>query len=214
MKKRLTLSLLVSLASFNLSACTIFEQIQELVTPVTTPIPMVSPVKKTQLRELFPVKQNDKYGYVNKSGDLIIPASFDEAKDFFQNLASVKQGETWGFIDNTGRLVIPAVYEKFAHFSEGLAGVKKTGEKYGFIDRQGKIVVEPQFDEVRNFSEGLAAVKKDGAWGFIDKSGNMVIDPEFRIGAGRGFFVSGLAAVQREDGSKYGYIDKTGKFVI
>ena len=72
------------------------------------------------------------------------------------------------------------------------------------------MVIEPKFDLTFHFSEDLAAVKMGDKWGFIDNTGKLVIQlmamqrvEDFR---------NGLAFVTTTDG-KYGYIDKTGKYV-
>ncbi|MBQ3656838.1 MAG: WG repeat-containing protein [Bacteroidales bacterium] len=39
--------------------------------------------------ELIPVKQNDKWGYINHKGEFVINPQFDDAECFFDNLARV-----------------------------------------------------------------------------------------------------------------------------
>lgn len=58
---------------------------------------------------------------------------------------------------------------------------------------------------------GLAVVKstKTGKLGMVNTQGKIVISPTFEQ---LQFFSSGLAAAAAQD--KYGFIDKTGKFVI
>ena len=118
-----------------------------------------------------------------------------------------------GFMDKAGKLVIPPRYNDVQPFSEGLAAVMLE-DKYGYIDRSGKMVIPPQFSDAGPFSEGLAAVQIDSTGdqeGYIDKSGKLVITgAEFSVARA---FSEGLAAVQGKN-EKYGFIDKTGKFVI
>jgi hypothetical protein len=47
-----------------------------------------------------------KRGYIDKTGELVIPCKYDEAHDFHDGLAMVREGRTWGFIDKTGQMVI------------------------------------------------------------------------------------------------------------
>lgn len=47
-----------------------------------------------------------KRGYIDKTGELVIPCKYDEAHDFHDDLAMVREGRTWGFIDKTGQMVI------------------------------------------------------------------------------------------------------------
>jgi WG containing repeat len=145
-----------------------------------------------------------------------------------------------GFVDKTGKVVIEPKFEAAGDFSEGLAAVmffkppkvidyeKDDPYEAGFIDTTGKIVIKPQFEFYRPFSEGLAFVMIRGRIGAIDKTGKVVIRPQFFPAAPKSTpywevldyypewnswtFSEGLAVVHR--GGRWGYIDKTGKFVI
>ena len=55
---------------------------------------------------LAQVSYGNKSGYIDKTGQVAIPARFDRAYDFHDDLAMVKENRTWGFIDKTGQMVI------------------------------------------------------------------------------------------------------------
>ena len=68
----------------------------------------VSYGQKKQMEEsspLFPVIQNDKCGYIDKTGKIAINPQFDDAWDFSEGLAPVKTGDKYGYIDKTGKYV-------------------------------------------------------------------------------------------------------------
>jgi len=66
-----------------------------------------------------------KYGYIDKTGKVVIePQFFDEAWDFYEGLAMVKVGDKWGYIDKAGRMVVESKFDEAGIFSEGLAMVK------------------------------------------------------------------------------------------
>ncbi|MDE7413690.1 MAG: WG repeat-containing protein, partial [Muribaculaceae bacterium] len=52
---------------------------------------------------LAPVKIGGKKGFIDKSGELVIPAKYDDAWNFSDGLALVKIGGKWGYIDKSGR---------------------------------------------------------------------------------------------------------------
>lgn len=53
---------------------------------------------------LAKIKLNDKWGFVNASGDVIIELMYDEVGDFnYQGVARVKLDDKWGFIDKNGK---------------------------------------------------------------------------------------------------------------
>ncbi|MGD0008473.1 MAG: WG repeat-containing protein [Terriglobia bacterium] len=157
----------------------------------------------------FPVLENFKCGYIDKTGKYVIKPQFDEAGSFAEGVALVYSGQKWGYIDTTGKYVIKPEFDYGWAFSEGLAQVN-LGGKTGFIDRTGRTVIAPQqFERSGDFSEGLAGVKVAGKWGFIDKTGKYVIERQFES---VGDFHTGLAVAEK--GGKSGYIGRDGHFVI
>ena len=127
---------------------------------------------------LASVKINGKYGFIDKSGNIVINPNFEDANAFSEGLAYVKINGKYGFIDKSGNIVINPNFEDANAFSEGLASVEING-KYGFIDKSGNIVINPNFEDANAFSEGLASVMINGKYGFIDKTGKIVITPQF-----------------------------------
>lgn len=179
-------------------------------------------LKKKNCGDLWPVQQNKKWGYIDKTGKLIIPCKFGFAQNFSEGLAAVEIDGKCGYIDETGNLVIPPQFHWGHPFSEGLAlvTVRELDEKgdvksnqVGYIDRSGRMVIQPQGVErdkwASHFSEGLACVVIDGKYGFIDKTGRQVIPPQYEEAQ---LFYEGLAAVSI--GNKYGFIDRSGKLII
>ena len=55
--------------------------------------------------ELFLYVYNDKYGYADESGNIVIKEQFDEAGLFSENKAFVKKDGIWSVIDPTGNLL-------------------------------------------------------------------------------------------------------------
>ena len=154
------------------------------------------------------VMHEGKYGYIDKTGALLIPVQYESAFDFCEGIALVMQDGKYGYIDKAGNYVIPAQYADAWNFSEGLAKVKLSG-KWGYIDKSGTLVIAEQFDKANSFSEGLARVKQNGFYGYIDKTGKVAIPTQLYDARN---FSDGLAAVDHN--GKWVYIDKTGKQVI
>lgn len=129
---------------------------------------------------LASVKVEDKWGFIDKQGNLIIKAQFDNVFGFENGLASVNIGGKWGFINKQGNFVIQPQFDYARNFSEGLARIQ-VNNKWGFIDMQGNIVIQPQFEGATMFMNGFAGIllEKEGKAGFIDKKGTIVIQPNF-----------------------------------
>lgn len=158
---------------------------------------------------LAPVRINDKWGFIDRTGKMVIAPQFNPWQEQFNayfseglvaiNLTSAKvqgkegndaRGTRWGFADKTGKIVIPAKFEGdyYAppHFSDGLAVIGGT-----FIGTT------------------IATFGVHNKFGYIDKTGTLVIPQKYDEAYD---FFEGMASVRI--GEKYGFIDKTGKLVI
>src|SRR5918911_1856272 len=168
--------------------------------------------RKGEEAYLFPVRQNDLWGYIDRTGKLVIRPQFEIAWDFTEGLAYVKAGARRGVIDRKGKWVFELTDLDFAgSYADGLAPVQTVARplRYGFVDRVGRVVIKPQFDAVRPFAEGLAVALVGRQYGFIDKRGQWVIQPRFdKVSS----FSEGLALVVVNN--RHGFINRTGSLVI
>ena len=103
---------------------------------------------------LVAAAKDNKWGYVDRTGQWVIRPQFERADDFYKGLAAVaikKGGQVkYGFIDKQGKFVIAPQYEEVKWFRLGLAPVK-LGGKFGYINRQGKMVIPPKYDNANAF---------------------------------------------------------------
>jgi hypothetical protein len=166
------------------------------------------------------VSKNNRMGFINKQGKVVVPLDYENVKVFSNGLAAVMMLGKHGFIDTAGTLVIPAIYEDAGYFGNGLAPVKKKG-KFGFIDRKGTLVIPYTYYESYSFYEGRAAVQlnrykdvekeESGKWGFINISGELII--AYKYSDISFFEPDGTAKVSLANGSLSGdqhRIDKNG----
>lgn len=155
-----------------------------------------------------------KWGYIDRSGDRIIPCIYNEARRFSEGLAAVRKGVYWGYINKNGETVIPFRYLNPYPFHEGYARVyTEEGKKDVIIDNKGNVVpnMPNTYYGFLPFSEGWAVVKPDQyTCYYIDKQGKQVTR-EFSDAMP---FSDGLAAVRSRQKGLWGYIDKTGELVI
>lgn len=169
---------------------------------------------------LAAVKKEDKWGFIDRQGNLVIDYQYDNIYGgFSQGLIAVEKESVWRFIGIDGEWAFDMDFEEAHTFSDGLAAVKQNGV-WGFIDLNGEMVIEGQYDEAGNFGEGLASVCKeiDGVrqWGYIDKAGNVCIDFQpYDVAEGRvpvmGEFHDGYAMITD---TLYCLIDKNGQCVL
>lgn len=61
---------------------------------------------------LFPKKENGKWGFVGQDGNVVVDYQYDDVTEFNEyGYAGVKKDEKWGVIDNDGNVIVEAVYE-------------------------------------------------------------------------------------------------------
>ncbi|NEQ46299.1 MAG: WG repeat-containing protein [Leptolyngbya sp. SIOISBB] len=181
-----------------------------------------------------------KKGYMDVTGQLVIPICFDTAFPFSDGLALVGISEFssdsahfgfYGVITPEETFSIPPVIDGTQRagkraFSEGLLPLKKEKDgKIGYIDKRGEFVIEPQFVQAASFHEGLAAVcVAEAACGYIDRAGSIVVEPRFKSASD---FFEGVALVSIPGPGNfeetanleiidylYGLIDRQGNFLL
>jgi hypothetical protein len=153
-------------------------------------------------------------GYIDKTGNTVVPPIYYEASDFRDGQATVKivlarfsngsvMSTRSGVIDKSGNYIIPMggsvtpdsppswhdKYDDVSSFSDGLARVMRRDRNgravYGFVDTGGNEVVQVQYDNAGHFQDGMAAVKVgSNAWEIIDKTGKVIIQTNIRVVSG------------------------------
>jgi WG containing repeat len=181
-------------------------------------------IKKPDVPSEFPdygYKDVDRYGYIDKSGKLVIPFQYKNAQNFSEGLAAVEgekdgNSKAFGYIDKTGKIAIAPQFLTAGKFSGGLAPVT-TETARGYINKAGKMVLKLKYTVLSDFQEDLALVGTESKdpqnsrekYGYINRQGKLVIPLQFTQANN---FSQGLAAVATP---KYrGYIDKRGKFIF
>jgi hypothetical protein len=162
----------------------------------------------------FPVRIDNKYGFIDKTGQLKIEPKFDEPFQFSNNCGLYIGSNLTHFVIDTNGITIKSFkenrpswitkktsesynYGPYHYFSEGLLAVfDSISKKYGFINSEGLWVIEPQFRHVSDFNNGLAAV---GFW---------TNDPDLTIAT------HSESARAFHKTVKWGFIDTSGMLVI
>ena len=165
---------------------------------------------------LYPIRVKNKWGYMNRKGEIMIKPTFAQAEDFMDGravAATEEEGKiSYGYIDMKGQWIITPKYSRADPFYENRAAVE-CEEGYGYIDTTGKEIIPCKFGDAGRFSEGIAAVKVKGWTGFIDLKGDIVIEPKFTCSVQHPLFDHGMAPVFGAD-EKTGFINPKGEWLI
>ncbi|MES2773942.1 MAG: WG repeat-containing protein [Bacteroidota bacterium] len=159
------------------------------------------------------VNKNNKAGFINNKGEIVIPLEYDEIFIFSEGKAIAKKNKKWGFINEKNETVIPFEYDGLHQFLGGKAPVK-LGDKWGYINTAGKVIVPIEYQTVAyRFREGLSLVEKGGKWGYIDTTGVVVVPIKYNSGED---FSNGLACVSTYYNGDFrkGFINAADQMVI
>jgi hypothetical protein len=152
------------------------------------------------------VKINNKLGYVDKKGNVIIPIEYSEAYDFKMGIARVYKDGKYGFINPRGETIIPFIFSDADCFNNGFARVccfYPNYSGYGIIDTEGNIILPFDFDDIdrKCFSEGLVSVSCLGDYGYIDTQANFISECIYLDSYP---FRDGIALVRKRGGPSLG----------
>jgi hypothetical protein len=105
--------------------------------------------------------QGDRCGFLDKNGNIVVPAFYKETGFFSEGIAIVEKTNRNIGIDKNGNVLFETDFDWIGEFSCGLARFRQKN-RYGFINRQGCIAIEAKFKWADNFGEGLAPVSEKG----------------------------------------------------
>lgn len=153
--------------------------------------------------KLAAVKKNEKWGFMDRNGNVIIPMMYDWVScfgeyGFHKSLAMAKIGTDQDrmpiltpcstvLINQKGDTITPIyciifpIEKKLSIVNNGLQ-LQSVGKsfavsdgKWGCINDKGTEVVKCQYDLIYPFREKITFVQKSGKWGMIDEKGREVI---------------------------------------
>jgi hypothetical protein len=124
------------------------------------------------------INGEEKAGFLDLSGNVVIPFIYDSTGSFDEGLAPVRKGNKWGYIDKSGKLVIPFKFDEAHEFMRGLADAR-SGTTSGFINRSGNFVFSLNYRGTSGFMFGDVARfwTVDDKFGYVNTSGKVIWGP-------------------------------------
>lgn len=183
----------------------------------------------------FVLKENNLNGVIDKKGNTIIPANYDDIKipNPEKAVFVCYQGDTVKVLNETKQEILTE-YQKvepirLKNIASNLMYEKTVltyleNGKYGLIDFSGKKLTKAIYDEITGlpYKEGELLVKKDEQYGVINIKGKELIKTVYEKITVDGYYTdinqysySGyIVSVKTEEGYRYGYIDCEGKMIL
>jgi hypothetical protein len=164
------------------------------------------------------------FGAIDKTGQFVIPMSYDYVAAPSEGLLNFRKDGKFGFLNLKNEIVIPAKYGSTGAFVNGMAPADDpVTKKHGFINKSDEWVIQPAWTDADNFHEGYAKVYtskresgrnnvvfRSDTIGLIDTRGKIIIPPAFTNISWKqkgGLFIVEL-------GNRSGLIDSTGKTIL
>ncbi len=145
--------------------------------------PQRNPNKKKEAEikfpDIFPVKINGKWGYINRSGQIVVEPRFDYASNFGSASIAIIQNENlYGLIDLQGKVILHPVYRKLVVLSDGFVSAS-SDSLWGVFKTDGTQVMREQFTKVKKYSSKYFLTYEGEYAGLADLNGKTIVPNKY-----------------------------------
>lgn len=134
--------------------------------------------------ELTPAIQNNKLGFIDPKGKILIPFKFESRSEsinkhrFINELAIASSKGKDGLIDKKGNWLTQPQYQRLALLKNGFISIQKNN-KWGLMNAKRQIVIEPIYDVELVVFQSYFLARKSGMWGIVDQQGKWLMNPQW-----------------------------------
>jgi hypothetical protein len=127
---------------------------------------------------LLPIEVNNKYGYIDTSGEMVIKPQFDLGFFFHENGTAFvmnyeKKNKRYFMINASGNQIGKEIYEEYDFYyrvNKVTGAIVKKNGKYGIIDSLSNELVPFIYDKIDGFRSGIAIAIKNNQKGYLDST--------------------------------------------
>lgn len=160
--------------------------------------------------------ENGKSGYIDETGQTVIPCKYYDANPFSEGVALVMldddeaDNRRWAIIDTEGNTLFTKKYNDYepvtTSYSEGYI-IARSNSKLALIDKQGNVVHRVKGTSAQDVHNGHFVVydEDSGKYGLASVEGQMVIRPRYSSMEYNGAFLVGT-----NDDERYYLLTLTG----
>ena len=192
-------------------------------------------VEKVSTYNYFVLKTNDLSGVIDRSGNIVIDATYDNViipnpeKPVFvcyEGEQSKVLNERKEQILNDYQNVEPIRLQNITSdlmYEKSVLTYEQDG-KFGLINFEGKQITKNIYESIEGlpYKEGELLVKQDGKYGVINIKGNKLIDIKYDKISVDGYYTSDegykysgyVISNTTDEGYRYGYINYNGKLLL
>ena len=184
----------------------------------------------------FILRENEKYGVMNTSGDVVINPEYTNVI-----IPNPKKAVFICYDENKNTKVFnqnnEQIFSEYEHIQpirlKNIASdlmyeknllTYEQDEKVGLINLEGKIIAKPKYESIEGlpYKEGELLIKLEGKYGVINNKGNDLVEPKYdEITVDNyateedGYKYAGyIVSNTTQDGYRYGYVDINGRELL
>lgn len=121
------------------------------------------------------MQQDGKIGLLNRQGQLLLPAKYEEIKILDSNFIEVIINGEQQIITSSGQIILKGnLYKEPTVLGHRLL-VFKRKNLYGCVDIKGKKVLNAEYEEIKLYNKQFIKISKQGVFGLSDLSGRIIL---------------------------------------
>ena len=132
--------------------------------------------------ELIPYSEGEKMGYIDKSGQFVIPPQFDFAEKFDDGAACVTIENASMLINEKGQLLSDKYFSIDAKDEYGHYIVENFDHNKGILDHEGKMVIPDIYYDIylKEFgTHNYYVIETPDLYGLVNENAEWIFDPQF-----------------------------------
>ena len=156
---------------------------------------LISDFSYTQIYPFFEdlalCQKGNLFGYIDKSGALIIPCEYSYGEFFQNNTVKVAKDNNYYYINKENKPIFNNIYkaynpkltnviESFTPYSKKDLLIIEKDDLCGMGDIQGNIIVPCEYNRIINSDGDVFLVSKNNKFGYINRSGRVIIPLSFQ----------------------------------
>ena len=192
-------------------------------------------VEKVSTYNYFVLKKDNLSGVIDRSGNTIIDAEFDNViiPNPEKALYVCYEGENTKVLNERKEEILtdyqnvePIQLQNISSdlmYEKSVLKYQQDG-KFGLVDFDGKRITKPIYESIEGlpYKEGELLVKQDGKYGVINIKGNKLVDVKYDRISVDGYYTSEnnykfagyIISNTTDEGYRYGYINYNGKLLL
>lgn len=165
---------------------------------------------------LMCVKSNEKWGFIDYMGNMIIPTVYKYSMDFEKGIVGMDDvnGGSYIISKDTRRIAsFPncSYITRLGYYDEGSLFIVSEKDGDGLVTKDGEYILPSTYSDIEIFHGcGLIGVKKTDKWGFVDTKGTLKIP--YKYDQIEYHFQNGHIACKK--GERWGIIDTSGNELV